>query len=106
MRFSVGMEDARGIESHIEDAVARAVERLLKPYPRRICEPEPATYTASQAATVLQVSEDTIGRMVRRGVLARVPYVDGKLLIPRAAVDALVAGDSTVTPFRRTARGA
>jgi excisionase family DNA binding protein len=100
------MDQARGIESQIEDAVERAVERLLKPYLRRICDPEPATYTASQAATVLQVSEDTIGRMVRRGVLTRVPYVDGKLLIPRVAVDALVAGDANVTPFRRPARGA
>mgnify|MGYP006952613397 CR=1 FL=1 len=80
--ISVDMDQARGIESQIEDAVERAVERLLKPYLRRICDPEPATYTASQAATVLQVSEDIIGRMVRRGVLIRVPHVDGKLLIP------------------------
>jgi excisionase family DNA binding protein len=100
------VDAARGIEAQIEDAVERAVARLLKPYLRRICEPEPATYTASQAATVLQVSEDTIGRMVRRGVLARVPYVDGKLLIPRRAVDALAAGETTRTSLGRSARSA
>lgn len=87
------MDAARGIEAQIEDAVERAVARLLKPYLRRICEPEPAVYTAAQAATVLQVSEDTIGRMARRGVLVRVPHVDGKLLIPRKAVEALLSGE-------------
>lgn len=85
------MGHERGIESQIEDAVERAVERVLRPYLRRICEPEPATYTAAQAARVLQVSEDTIGRMVRRGVLKRVPHVDGKLLIPRRALDVLLS---------------
>ena len=80
------------IEACIEDAVERAVERFLGPYLRRICEPEPAVYTVAQTAVVLQVSEDTIARLVRRGVLHRVPHVGGKVLIPRAAVDELVAG--------------
>lgn len=102
---SAGVESARGIEAQIEEAVERAVERMLRPYLRRICEPEAATYTAAQAARVLQVSEDTVARMVRRGVLRRVPYVDGKLLIPRAAVDALVTEADTVTPIERS-RGA
>jgi excisionase family DNA binding protein len=76
----------------IEDAVERAVERILGPYLRRICEPEPAVYTVAQTAVVLQVSEDTIARLVRRGVLPRVPHVGGKLLIPRADVDEMIAG--------------
>jgi excisionase family DNA binding protein len=80
------------IEMCIETAVERAVERCLGPYLRRICEPEPAVYTVAQTAVVLQVSEDTIGRLVRRGVLHRVPHVGGKVLIPRAAVDELLAG--------------
>jgi excisionase family DNA binding protein len=80
------------IEVCIEDAVERAVERILGPYLRRICEPEPAVYTVAQTAVVLQVSEDTIARLVRRGVLHRVPHVGGKVLIPCAAVDELIAG--------------
>jgi excisionase family DNA binding protein len=88
------------IEVCIEDAVERAVERFLGPYLRRICEPEPAVYTVAQTAVVLQVSEDTVARLVRRGVLHRVPHVGGKVLIPRTAVDELLAGVPS------TARGA
>jgi excisionase family DNA binding protein len=86
---------ATSIEACIENAVERAIERLLQPYLRRICEPEPAVYTIAQAAVVLQVSEDTISRMVRRGALHRVPHVEGKTLIPRSAVQELLAGART-----------
>jgi excisionase family DNA binding protein len=48
----------------------------------------------AQAAVVLQVSEDTIARLVRRGVLARVPHLDGKVLIPRASVAELLSDGS------------
>ena len=72
------------------NAVERAVERFLGPYLRRICEPEPAVH-GGQTAVVLQVSEDTIARLVRR-VLHRVPHVGGKVLIPRTAVDELLTG--------------
>jgi len=92
------------IEVCIEAAVERAVERCLGPYLRRICEPEPAVYTVAQAAVVLQVSEDTIARLVRRGVLHRVPHVGGKVLIPRAAVDELVAAVPSSGPDARTVR--
>ena len=92
------------IETCIEDAVERAVERLLRPYLRRICEPEPAVYTVAQTAVVLQVSEDTIARLVRRGVLHRVPHVGGKVLIPRAAVDELLAGVPSKVRDARSAR--
>ena len=61
---------------------------------------EPVVYTAAQASEALQVSEDTIGRMVRRGVLPRVPHIDGKVLIPRRALDALVAGDQLASVGR------
>jgi excisionase family DNA binding protein len=80
------------IDARIEEAVERAVERLLRPYLRRICDPEPAVYTLAQAAVVLQVSEDTVARLVHRGVLHRVPHVGGKMLIPRTAVDELLTG--------------
>ncbi len=78
------------IETLIETAVERAVRRSFGPYLHRLSACEPAVYTVAQAAEVLQVSEDTIGRMVRRGVLPRVPHVGGKVLIPRRALDRLV----------------
>ena len=53
-------------------------------------EPEPLVYTVAQAATVLQVSPDTVTRLVRPGVLDRVPHIDGTQLIPRASIDRLV----------------
>jgi hypothetical protein len=39
--------------------------------------------------------------MVRKGVLHRVPHIGGKVLIPRSAVDELLAGEPP--PERRTA---
>ncbi len=80
------------IEDQIEAAVERALERVLGPYLAKLCEPEPAVYTVAQATVVMQVSEDTISRLVKRGVLPRVPHLDGKVLIPRGAVEKLVAG--------------
>jgi excisionase family DNA binding protein len=91
-RSQVASDPASSIEACIEEAVERAIQRLLGPYLRRICEPAPAVYTVAQAAVVLQVSEDTVARLVRRGVLHRVPHVGGKVLIPRATVDELLAG--------------
>ena len=80
------------IEELIERAVTRAIQQLLEPYLVRLSKPEPLVYTVSQAAEVLQVSTDTIGRLVRRGVLDRVPHLDGKTLIPKLSVEQLVAG--------------
>ena len=80
----------RTIDELVEDAVDRAVTRLLAPYLRRLAQPEPAVYTVAQAAIVLQVSDDTISRLVRRGALPRVPHLDGKVLIPRRAVETLI----------------
>jgi hypothetical protein len=85
---------AGGIEALIEDAVFSAVARLLEPHLARLVEPEPLVYTVTQAATALQVSPDTVTRLVRRGVLDRVPHIDGKQLIPRASLDRLVDGDA------------
>jgi excisionase family DNA binding protein len=78
------------IEDQIESAVTRSIERLLEPYLSRLAKPEPVVYTVTQVASVLQVSTDTVGRLVRRGILPRVPHLEGKLLIPRVAVDRLV----------------
>src|SRR4051794_21908708 len=57
------------VEELIEQAVARSIERLLEPYLVRLSKPEPLVYTVAQAAVVLQVSTDTIGRLVKRGIL-------------------------------------
>jgi excisionase family DNA binding protein len=82
----------------VEAAVERAIRRLLEPHLRRLQSCSPVVYTASQAAEVLQVSEDTIGRLIRKGVLPRVPHLDGKVLIPRQAVARLVDGDDVESP--------
>ena len=79
-----------GMEVLIEAAVERAIGRSLGPYLSRLSVCEPAVYTVAQAAEVLQVSEDTVGRIVRRGALPRVPHVGGKILIPRRALDRLI----------------
>jgi excisionase family DNA binding protein len=89
---------ATTIESLIEDAVQRAVSRALGPHLERLHLCEPMVFTVSQAAQALQVSEDTIGRLVRRGVLPRVPHLDGKVLIPRQAVVRLVADQPAAEP--------
>lgn len=81
------------IEDQIKAAVERAVERVLGPYLARLCQPEPAVYTVAQVAVVLQVSDDTVARLVKRGALPRVPHLDGKVLIPRAAVERLVGAN-------------
>jgi excisionase family DNA binding protein len=80
------------IEALVEAAVERAVSRLLEPHLHRLQPCSPAVYTISQAAAVLQVSDDTIGRLVRKGVLPRVPHLDGKVLIPREAVARMIEG--------------
>ena len=69
----------------------RAVREVLSPYLHRLAKPEPLVYTVAQAAAVLQVSPDTVSRLIRRNVLDRVPHIDGKQLIPRVSLDRLVA---------------
>ncbi len=78
------------IEGQIESAIERAVQRVLGPYLGKLSGPEPAVYTVAQAAVVIQVSEDTVARLVKRGVLPRLPHLDGKVLIPRAAIERLL----------------
>jgi excisionase family DNA binding protein len=96
------------IEEHIEAAVARAVARLLGPYLKRLSVLEPMVFTVGQVAELMQVSEDTVGRMVKRGVLPRVPHLGGKILIPRRAVERLASGtdqpDEAVTELPVNAR--
>lgn len=86
------------VEALIEVAVERAVHRILGPYLHRLTACEPAVYTIVQAAQVLQVSDDTISRLVRRGILPRGPHVDGKVLIPRRAIDLLIDNNAQALP--------
>ena len=95
-----GNEQAEGVsivgatpltmDQHIEAAVERALHRVLGSYLNQPT-PEPAVYTVAQAAIVMQVSEDTVSRLVRRRVLPRVPFLDGRILIPRTALKRLLA---------------
>jgi excisionase family DNA binding protein len=78
------------IEYLILSAVERAVDRVIGPHMRKLSGPEPVVYTVAQAAVVLQVSQDTVSRLVKRGVLSRVPHLEGKVLIPRCSVAQLV----------------
>ena len=73
--------------------MTRAIELLLEPYLDRLSEPQPLVYTVAQAAAILQVSPDTVSRLIRRGVLDRVPHIDGKQLIPKRSLEELVDGD-------------
>ncbi len=79
------------MEEQIESAVERTIQRILGPHLHRIAAPEPVVYTVAQVAGMLQVSEDTVGRMVKRGRLPKLPDMGTKVLIPRRAVDDLVS---------------
>lgn len=78
------------LEELIASAVERAVQQVIGPHLRKLSGPEPVVYTVAQAAIVLQVSQDTVSRLVKRGVLPRVPHLDGKVLIPRCSVTELI----------------
>jgi len=84
----------QSLDEIVEAAVTRSIEQLLQPYLVKLQAPEPLVYTVGQAADVLQVSTDTVGRLVKRGLLVRVPHLDGKLLIPKSAVEEFIGGDS------------
>ncbi len=51
----------------------------------------PAAYSARDAAHELSVSESEIRRLVKAGVLGRVPNVGRRLLIARAEVERFAA---------------
>lgn len=90
------------IEDLVEAAVTRSVERLLGPHLVKLSRPEPLVYTVAQAAEVLQLSTDSVTRLVKKGVLVRVPWVDGKLLIPKRCVEELLASKGAPGGSART----
>lgn len=64
----------------------------------RNSDPEPLVYSVREAAHVLRTSTTTVRRLVDEGVLPIVPHLGQRIVIPRAAVAALVA---PATPRRR-----
>jgi excisionase family DNA binding protein len=103
-RDPVGVIDA-AIERVVAHAVAQAAER----FHQAALSPPSLVFTVAQAAEALQVSSDTINRLIKKGNLSKVPHVDGKTLIPRQSVERLIAesdqrqGDNVTTLRRRGA---
>lgn len=78
------------LDELIEERVAAGVERALRPWLRRLADPEPLVWTVPQVAKVLATSPDTVRRLIADGVLPTVPHIP-RVLVPRAAVEQLVA---------------
>lgn len=84
------------LDEAIKELVAAGVDEALRPYLRRLIDPEPLTYTVPQAAVVIGVRAPTVKRLVDEGHLPLVPHMPGRRLIPRAAVEAFVNGSVEV----------
>src|SRR4051812_46763800 len=79
------------IELEIAAAVTAALDAHLKPFARRLADPECLTYTVPQAAAVVGCSARKVEQWVAEGVLPRVPHL-AHIRIPRVAVEAFVLG--------------
>lgn len=88
------------LEDAIKEIVAAGVDQALRPYLRRLIDPEPLTYTVPQAAVVIGVRAPTVKRLVDEGRLPLVPHMPGRRLIPRSAVEAFVSGSTVASPAR------
>ena len=51
----------------------------------------PLAYTTAQVADLLQVSPDTVQRLVKKGALRPVPHLTGKIRIPVAELERFMA---------------
>lgn len=78
------------LDESIHKVVAGAVEAALRPYLRRLSDPEPLVYSVPEAAHVLRTSPNTVRRLLEDGVLPTVPHMGHRVLIPRDAVQRLV----------------
>ena len=83
------------IDEAIAAAVQESVDKAMAPIVERMGEPAPLVWTTGQAAAALGCSTQTVARLVDRGVLPRVPHMGTLRLIPRAAVERLVASADT-----------
>jgi excisionase family DNA binding protein len=86
------------LEEQIEAAAERGVQRALAPHMHKLTGPERLTYTVRETAEVLGVSEPTVYRLIREGVLVKVPHLGTKVLIPRCAVEWLASGGDPSNP--------
>lgn len=79
------------IEAAIAASVQAAVDAALAPLHARLAEPEPLVWTVPQVAAVLQVSTRTVTHLIDTGQLPQLDVDCRRRLIPRAAVERLVA---------------
>lgn len=82
------------LDAAIQQTVREAVRAELGPYLRRLADPEPLVYSVPEAAHVLRTSTKTVRKLVDDKVLPVVPHIEGRVLIPRAAVVQLVESGS------------
>lgn len=81
---------AASLDDALSSAMKAALDEALAPYLRRLADPEPLVYTVPQAAKVLATSDKTVRRLIKEGHLATVPHMEGRVVIPRTSVQALV----------------
>ena len=78
------------LDDAIQAVVVGAIHDALRPYLRRLADPEPLVYNVEEAAHVLSTSTKTVRRLVDQGVLPVVPHMGHRVVIPRTAVVRLV----------------
>ncbi|MEM7096148.1 MAG: helix-turn-helix domain-containing protein [Actinomycetota bacterium] len=80
----------------VREIVVETVAELDR---RRKATPAPETYTTSEAAVVLGVTTDHVGRLCREGLIRTLPRdISNKYLIPRSAIDDLLSGAASTSP--------
>lgn len=79
------------VDAEIAAAVRDAMETHLRPYLRRLADPECLTYTPPQAGAVIGCSSRKIEQLIADGVLPRLPHT-AHILLPRVAVEAFALG--------------
>ena len=75
----------------VRTLVAEGLAEAFGPYLRRLSDPECLTYSIPQAAKVLGTSPHMVRRAIEAGHLPLVPHMGERRLIPRAAVEELIA---------------
>ena len=83
------------IDDVIAASVQKAVDKAMAPVVERLAEPAPLVWTTGQTAAALGCSARTVARLVDRGVLPTLPHMGTLRLIPRTAVERLVASADT-----------
>lgn len=82
---------------------AAAVDALLAYDNDKMISAHTATYSMQEVATVLGVSRQTIYNAIKRGEL-RSAKINGRRIVPRVAIDELLAGEGPAEDIARDAR--